>query len=349
MAINIEMNIKGSDDQYQTVYPQTTTDNVIGLNTELSNLESQFNQALTNYFTKDQTLQDSTATMFRLNVDAVPDDVFAFLGKYAQYWWRRILSPREMSSSQETLSNYIVTNFPGTSSSNIITFHVANSFTLGDTTEDIPTITLDNPVTETSSPLSMTTFTKKVVGKYVQFNPIVTYYFPADATLTRNGTNVIADKVMQVTPFYTNNPGNMWQYIQSSSHNAYPDSGTQDGYKYEYLDIPFDNAVTAPKIKTGSYTGTGTYGADNPNTLTFEFEPKFVVIMNAGTSDNAFMLLPNSWGVSKGYICPEVSTQSFGDSIDYVFSGNSVSWYSDDNSGSQANGTGGVYGYFALG
>ena len=32
----------------------------------------------------------------------------------------------------------------------------------------------------------------------------------------------------------------------------------------------------AAKIQTGAYVGTGKYGADNPNTLTFEFEPKVV-------------------------------------------------------------------------
>ncbi|MBS1384437.1 MAG: hypothetical protein HPZ90_08585, partial [Flavonifractor sp.] len=33
-----------------------------------------------------------------------------------------------------------------------------------------------------------------------------------------------------------------------------------------------------PKIATGSYTGTGTYGADNPCSLTFNFSPKLVIV-----------------------------------------------------------------------
>lgn len=37
------------------------------------------------------------------------------------------------------------------------------------------------------------------------------------------------------------------------------------------------------QVVTGSYVGTGTYGADNPNTLTFPFEPKLVVISIAAT------------------------------------------------------------------
>ena len=32
------------------------------------------------------------------------------------------------------------------------------------------------------------------------------------------------------------------------------------------------------KIQTGSYVGTGTYGASNPCSLTFDFEPNFLII-----------------------------------------------------------------------
>lgn len=39
------------------------------------------------------------------------------------------------------------------------------------------------------------------------------------------------------------------------------------------------SAMGAAKIQTGSYVGTGTYGASNPNSLTFNFVPKFVYII----------------------------------------------------------------------
>lgn len=35
---------------------------------------------------------------------------------------------------------------------------------------------------------------------------------------------------------------------------------------------------SAAKVATGSYVGTGTYGKDNPCTLTFDFTPKFVMV-----------------------------------------------------------------------
>lgn len=38
------------------------------------------------------------------------------------------------------------------------------------------------------------------------------------------------------------------------------------------------SAMGAAKIQTGSYVGTGTYGASNPNSLTFSFQPKYVYL-----------------------------------------------------------------------
>ena len=35
------------------------------------------------------------------------------------------------------------------------------------------------------------------------------------------------------------------------------------------------------KIQTGSYVGTGTYGADNPCSLTFAFRPEFVMVSSS--------------------------------------------------------------------
>ena len=40
-------------------------------------------------FKQDGLFSAATAALFGLGSDAVPDDVFAYLGKYAQHWWRR--------------------------------------------------------------------------------------------------------------------------------------------------------------------------------------------------------------------------------------------------------------------
>ena len=46
------------------------------------------------------------------------------------------------------------------------------------------------------------------------------------------------------------------------------------------------------RIATGSYVGTGTYGASNPCSLTFDFVPKFVWIRMDGAAGNGYNELP---------------------------------------------------------
>lgn len=40
-----------------------------------------------------------------------------------------------------------------------------------------------------------------------------------------------------------------------------------------------DLKASLPKFQSGSYVGTGAYGADNPTTLTFDFEPQVLIIV----------------------------------------------------------------------
>lgn len=74
------------------------------------------------------------------------------------------------------------------------------------------------------------------------------------------------------------------------------------------------------KMKTGSYVGKGKYGKSNPNSLTFEFEPKLLVV---GDADGAPLVmicsqseLFCSWHNSSGvYQCS------------CVRNGNTASWW----------------------
>lgn len=139
-----------------------------------------------------------------------------------------------------------------------------------------------------------------------------------------------------------------WEYIQSFNRSAYPDSGEQDGYEYEYLGIPFDNAVGAPKIETGSYTGTGTYGASNPNSLTFDFTPKAVFIFGTKVSNNTGASMMYFWGadsftlIDSGYSGVQVSGM-------VSVSRNTMSWYDTNGAYFQCNESGLTYNYLALG
>ncbi|MGM9564595.1 MAG: hypothetical protein ACI3VT_01140, partial [Evtepia sp.] len=100
------------------------------------------------------------------------------------------------------------------------------------------------------------------------------------------------------------------------------------------------------KIEVGSYVGTGTYGSSNPNTLTFGFEPKLVLI--GEVSWKYFTVLFNGIGiVMTGGSNRKMTSTSF--------SGKTVSWYNIDGyTGStesrvQMNESGVVYHYIAIG
>ena len=107
-----------------------------------------------------------------------------------------------------------------------------------------------------------------------------------------------------------------------------------------------------PKIATGSYTGTGTYGADNPCSLTFPFVPKLVVVENNGLvsywaseTGSGFVVL-NGQETYYGRIN---STSSNNETITFEWQGNTINWYSASGKGRQCNTEGTVYRYLTLG
>ena len=87
------------------------------------------------------------------------------------------------------------------------------------------------------------------------------------------------------------------------------------------------------KIEVGSYVGTGTYGASNPNSITFPFPPKMVIIYqiwglsatNAGYNSSTIWLrnqtrMNISWN------------NNFNVNTMCSLSGNTLSWYETTSS-----------------
>ena len=73
------------------------------------------------------------------------------------------------------------------------------------------------------------------------------------------------------------------------------------------------------RIAAGSYTGAGQAGADHPNTLTFPFPPKLVVL--AVGDAHSVLLSPNAQAA--GYY---EAYNRYG-MLKLTWSGNSLSWY----------------------
>ena len=114
-------------------------------------------------------------------------------------------------------------------------------------------------------------------------------------------------------------------------------------------------AAADVKIATGSYTGTGTYGESNPNSLTFDFEPKVILFAAFGTSTYFYADVPFIRGSSFARTVYYVSNDDLhGRGVQLTWDGNTVSWYSDSSDSNwaakyQLNVSGQVYRYVAIG
>ena len=126
----------------------------------------------------------------------------------------------------------------------------------------------------------------------------------------------------------------------------------------------------AVQIATGSYVGTGTYGADHPCSLTFDFLPKLIMITryHTGTSSIDYIFPGDSEGnywlmdantlvdsdtSLSGYVGTgfgRVFGYGGGASVGYKSSDQrTIYWYSGNDAGSQFNSDGTTYYYAAIG
>lgn len=107
------------------------------------------------------------------------------------------------------------------------------------------------------------------------------------------------------------------------------------------------------KVATGSYTGTGTYGSGNPNSLTLNFSPKLIVLQEYVSSPNqasnqtytAIMMYRGSnsdfggLAFNYGNVYPLKGTRN----------GNTATWYTGTGATQQMNKSGASYDYVAIG
>lgn len=110
------------------------------------------------------------------------------------------------------------------------------------------------------------------------------------------------------------------------------------------------------KAAYGTYAGTGTYGKNNPNSLTFDFEPKMVVITQGAQSDvegaySAYSSTQDAMLLMKYRVISWSSSSNvLGYSVAVKFDGKTVYWYtSQSNAYCQANATNAYYHYVAIG
>lgn len=112
-------------------------------------------------------------------------------------------------------------------------------------------------------------------------------------------------------------------------------------------------ASVGVRVSAGSYTGTGTYGEDNPNSITFPFTPK-IWGLYGHTADSNYSTTDIFSSESDGFIMPwgvdvYVGGYPHNNYSAYTYDGNTGSWYSPDNASMQQNSLGVEYYYFAIG
>ena len=239
---------------------------------------------------------------------------------------------------------------------------------LGTVVNDIPyTISTDtgNQITATISVNSAVIFSGNVGTGAADSIPVLDL-------VNGEGTIVIEASVQASSGTVT--AARTWTYTKTLI--TFPDAGsvarlTQEGATMwpetlaEAVRLPggrtLDQVMAFPcQIYTGSYVGTGTYGEDNPNTLTFPFEPKVVFITGEEHGDwqSSGAFTPFVMGcpaavvglvslLSGGVSAPTLD----GNTVAVNWDGNSVSWNSNDSNHAirQLNESGVTYYYVALG
>lgn len=284
---------------------------------------------LPTFLNKENLLKDPTASMFGLGADAVPNDVFGVLSRFQnglgnEYVWAKC--------------GYVDYFNPGSFVYDSISVSGIDSG--GDTIVYSDTSDMQNPKT-VSIAYDKYQDANVLAGKFFhsQGNSSAIYYGEPNTKAGRS----IANNIYRVEFSFSKSwsEGTRFEtigYVNSPDPNAYP---VDDGYTYKAL----GRLGAKVQIATGSYTGTGTYGADNPNSLTFDFEPKLVVIAGGGA---AKMVAVNGETTCLSYAPGGSSGNNF---VTVTWNGNAVSWCfpGSGNAAYQLNTAGTTYHYVAIG
>lgn len=140
--------------------------------------------------------------------------------------------------------------------------------------------------------------------------------------------------------------------------DAFGNVYTEQEYELQLADV-LGNLLTIParqikdnvKIEAGSYIGTGTYGADNPNTLTFSFEPKMVIVAyRYDRDDYIYAYAAGIMFFQRAIISLTSSSGAIGSGVLAVPGWrHALEWFSTVSAEAQGNRSDATYHYLAIG
>lgn len=194
-------------------------------------------------------------------------------------------------------------------------------------------------------------------GKYVQNLSYSAAFmlFPTNAVISYGGNFVVDSCTMYSVAEIVTTVEHLG-YVNNPNPSAYP---IDDGYTYTAMGQLGDKV----RMLTGSYTGTGTYGASNPCKIILPFKPKLIILTSQRRTDNGYYkqlagtghsagtyiidatLLTSSYVLGNGFGAGTSSdSQSYGKLSDLEYS-----WYNTNNADTQMNHGSSVYTYMIIG
>lgn len=124
------------------------------------------------------------------------------------------------------------------------------------------------------------------------------------------------------------------------------DGANTTHYLYGTHNKPSPSDIGAAQMINGSYVGTGTYGEDNPCTITTPFAPKLVIVQDSEWANNMVFVRPHTLA-----FCPDYSSTDGKCTVTWSDAG--LSWYNGNKDGTktmrQFNDNGKTYYYTAIG
>lgn len=301
-------------------------------------------------------LKDATAALFGLGTDAVPDDVLAYVGKYNLHWWAKY-NATPGSYSLAATRDYLTWGSPSD-------LEYSDSIEVG--VDGRVNLVSPQRVSSASVKGNPSYNNKFFKGSFGNGTTLTNVIETVDCIFIEDTSKIFLNDYYNKYYFTSSNgvklvkttPGELGDlagYIQSLDRSAYPDSGMQGGYEYLYIGIPFENAASPHvKIATGSYVGTGKYGPDNPNSLTFDGNPQMVVVVSIVSELGCAGAYPDYFdGWSEGnFMWVKGATYSGGynGKIDILETEHGISWNTarNEDASKQCNESGKTYKYFAI-
>lgn len=286
---------------------------------------------------KASLLQDTTASAFGLGTDAVPDDALHLLSRFQrglgnEYIWAKEQWNWEVVKSNSTYSQILVKS----GNTNRTYVRYSDDIIL----DSDGNISLAEPITQIY-PTYNSAGSLQLDNKYVQLSSFS--YADAEVQPVRfsDGVTFVSGDTYRLTyrivdALYRRT---LFGYVNSPFPDAYPPA-VSDGYTYN----PLGQLGDKVRIATGSYTGTGTYGSSNPNSLTFSFPPEFLVVSPNQEPYRLFLVR----GMTKSNTSPTGGSDG---NVAVAWDGSTVSWYGDSTGDAylQLNRRGTPYFYFAIG